>query len=127
MSEEEQEIWNRAIKVDNHYKSFWFKYIFDGNFDRDERGVLLVILRNTIFADRLWDILPIKELSERSGVSKRKTKEAIKRLEARSIIEADHSRSGASKKKFKGYRLSLHLLVVFSTAEELNDGQLHKD
>ncbi len=99
------------IKLNHFFKSIAFQVIFDNDFDRDERDLLLVLFRQTLHFNKVWDRMPIYELSEKSGISERKTKEALARLEAKALIDVVHSKGGrsSSRKRFNAYRIGMYL------------------
>ncbi len=98
-------------KLDHFFKSLMFQAIFDKDFDRDERDVLLVIFRKTLHFNKQWDRLSIGELSQKAGPCEAKIKLVLKRLEAKAFIDIRHSRGGrsSSRKRFNAYRLSMYL------------------
>ncbi len=99
------------IKVDHFFKSLTFQVLFDKNFNRDERDILLVIFRKTTHFNKMWDRLSIQEISEISGLYEKKTKDILKRLESKAFIDVIHSKGGrgSSRERFNAYRLGLYL------------------
>ncbi len=103
------------INESHFFKSIAFQVIFDKDFDRDERDLLLVLFRQTLHFNKVWDRLPICELSEKSGIGERKTKETLVRLESKALIDVVHSKGGrsSSRKRFNAYRMSAYLFDDF--------------
>ena len=102
---------NKVSGLDHFFKSLMFQAIFDKEFDRDERDVLLVIFRKTIHFNKQWDRISIRELSQKAGPCESKVRDAIKRLESKAFIDIKVSKGGRteSRKRFNAYRISMYL------------------
>ena len=99
---------DETIELDEFYKSMMFQRIMDGDFNRDERDVMLVIFRKTLHFDKWYDHLGIHWLSESVGICQSKLRKTIKQLEAKGLIEIERSKGGRidSHKKFSKFSLA---------------------
>ncbi len=103
---------NKIKALDHFWKSLMFQTIFDdADLCRDERDILLVIFRQTYHFNKMWDRISIQEFVQKAGPCEKKTRLALKRLEAKALIDIKRSKggSGTSRKKFNAYRISIYL------------------
>ncbi len=99
---------DEKINLDEFFKSLMFQRIMDGDFNRDERDLMLVIFRKTIHFDKWYDHLGIYWLSKAVGVCQSKLRATIKQLQAKGLIDVKRSKGGRidSNKKFSRFSLS---------------------
>jgi len=95
-------------ELDEFYKSLLFQRIMDGDFNRDERDVLLVVFRKTLHFDKLHDRLGIYWLSKAVGIGQNKLRQTLKQLEAKGLLAIEHSKGGRtdSNQKFSQFSLA---------------------
>ena len=100
------------IELDNFFKTLMFQRIMDGDFNRDERDVLLVISRKTIHFNKWSDRIGIYTLSKLVGVGLAKTRQTLKQLEAKGLLDIERSKGGRtdSTKKYSEFSLSRDLI-----------------
>lgn len=105
-----------SIKLDEFYKSLLFQRIMDGDFNRDERDVLLVVFRKTVHFDKWYDRLSIYAFSKAVGICQSKLRQTITQLEAKGLLEVDKSKGGRtdSTKKYNKFSLSKDLIFLVS-------------
>ncbi len=102
------------IKLDEFFKSLVFQQIMDSGFDQSERDVLLVISRKTIHFNKWSDRISIYALSKLVGVGLAKLRQTLKQLEAKGLIDIEHSKGGRleSNKKYSEFSLSHDLVSL---------------
>ena len=107
----DSEEFNKAPGLDHFYKSLMFQAIFDKDFDRDERDLLLVVFRKTVHFNKQWDRISIAEFSQKAGPCEPRVRAALKRLQSKAFIDIKKSKGGrtSSRKRFNAYRLSVYL------------------
>lgn len=121
------------ITLDEFYKSMMFQRIMDGDFSRDERDVMLVILRKTLHFDKWYDYLGIHKLSQSVGVGENKLRKTINQLEAKGLIEIERSKGGRidSPKKYNKFSLADNLIFLvvdkWIQVKENNDFYINAD
>lgn len=105
---------DESYVLDEFYKSMMFQQIMDGDFSRDERDMLLVISRKTIHYNKWYDRLGIYWLSQAVGIGHNKTRQIIRQLEAKGLIEVEHSKGGRteSNKRFSKFALANDLVFL---------------
>lgn len=105
---------DECFELDEFFKSMMFQQIMDGDFNRDERDMLLVISRKTIHFNKWYDRLGIYWLSKAIGIGQNKTREVIKQLIAKGLIEVEQSKGGRteSNKRFSKFSLSNELVFL---------------
>lgn len=118
MSKLQVTIHGETIALDEFYKSMMFQRIMDGDFNRDERDVLLVIFRKTIHFDKWYDNLGIFHLSKLVGVSQNKLRSTIKQLEAKGLIEIEYSKGGRTDSANRFHKFSLENDFIFLVVRE---------
>ena len=109
------------FNLDEFYKSLMFQRIMDGDFNRDERDVLLVIFRKTVHFDKWYDRLGIYFLSKAVGVGQVKLRRTLTQLKEKGLIDIEQSKGGKtdSNKKFSNFSLSDNL--IFLVADRWRD------
>ena len=105
------------IRVDEFYKSLLFQRIMDADLDRDERDVMLVIFRKTVHYDKWYDRLPIYHFSQMVGITEKKLRITVKRLEAKGMVEVEKSKGGRGDIDTKYNLFSLSTDFIFLVAE----------
>jgi len=105
------------ITLDEFFKSMMFQRIMDGDFNRDERDLMLVIFRKTIHFDKWYDHLGIYWLSKAVGICQSKLRKTIKQLEAKGLIEVKRSKGGRTDSNKKFSRFSLSEDFIFLTVD----------
>lgn len=102
------------ITLDEFYKSMMFQHIMNGDFNRDERDVLLVVFRKTLHFDKWNDRLGMHWLSKAVGVGQNKLRQTIKQLEAKGLLEVEHSKGGRidSSQKFSKFSLANDFIFI---------------
>lgn len=103
-----------SIKLDEFYKSLLFQRIMDGDFNRDERDVLLVVFRKTVHFDKWYDHLAIYAFSKAVGICQSKLRQTITQLEAKGLLDVEKSTGGRtdSIKKYNKFSLSNDLIFL---------------
>ena len=105
------------ITLDEFFKSMMFQRIMDGDFNRDERDLMLVIFRKTIHFDKWYDHLGIYWLSKAVGICQSKLRKTIKQLEAKGLIKVKRSKGGRTDSNKKFSRFSLSEDFIFLTVD----------
>ncbi len=105
---------DEQIQLDEFYKSLLFQHIMDGDYPRNERDTMLVILRKTIHFNKWNDRLAMYWLTKATGINENTLRDTIKRLEAKGLINVDRSKGGrtSSTKKFHSFALSKDILLM---------------
>lgn len=101
------------IKLDEFFKSLLFQHIMDGEYSRNERDIMLVILRKTIHFGKWSDRVAMYWLATATGIGEVTLRETLKRLEAKGLLNIVKSKGGrtASQKKFNEFSFSDELLT----------------
>ncbi len=79
---------------DDSWKIVLFENIFDENFTSSERAVLFVILRKTIYMDRLWKRIPSENMMKKSGLGVKTFKKVVNELIEKKLINIKRSVGG---------------------------------
>ena len=107
-----------SIALDEFYKSMMFQRIMDGNFNRDERDILLVVFRKTLHFDKWYDNLGMYHLSKLVGISQTKLRATVKQLEAKGLLEIEHSKGGRTESINRFHEFSLANDLIFIVVRE---------
>ncbi|MDM5264564.1 hypothetical protein PF327_10200 [Sulfurovum sp. XTW-4] len=114
-------------ELDEFYKSLLFQRIMDGDFNRDERDVLLVIFRKTLHFDKWYDRLGIYWLSKAVGIGQNKLRQTLKQLEAKGLLEVEHSKGGRTNGNQKFSQFSLANDFIFLIVDKWLDIKMDND
>jgi DNA-binding HxlR family transcriptional regulator len=112
------------LELDEFYKTLMFQEILDGDFDKYEKFVLLVVLRKTLHFNKWSDRLAMHWLSKATGLSMQKLRDTLKQLEAKGLLEINKSTGGRTLKRgrFNEYSLSEELIFkVFNVWYDIKD------
>lgn len=107
-----------TIELDEFYKSMMFQRIMDGDFNRDERDVLLVIFRKTLHFDKWYDNLGIYWLAKAVGIGQNKLRQTIRQLEAKGLIEVERSKGGRTYSPNKYHRFFFAKDLIFLVVDK---------
>lgn len=105
---------DEQIQLDEFYKSLLFQHIMDGDYPRNERDVMLVILRKTIHFNKWRDRISMYWFSKAVGIGEPTLKNTLQSLEAKGLLNVDKSKGGrtSSVKKYNSFSLSNELLLM---------------
>ncbi len=108
--------------LDEFYKSLMFQYIMDGDFNRNERDILLVIFRKTVHFEKWEDRISMYALCKAVGISETTLRATLERLEEKCLINIKRSKGGKcvySNKKYNAFSLHTYLInAVYQKWEE---------
>lgn len=98
--------------LDEFFKSLMFQQIMDGDLNRNERDVLLVVFRKTIHYEKWSDRIAMYWLAKATGISESTLRATLERLENKSFLEIKKSTGGKSNsaKKYNEFSLSTYLI-----------------
>lgn len=86
----------------------------DGDFSRNERDTMLVILRKTLHFNKWNDRLAIHWLAKAVGVGQATIRKVLEQLEAKGLICVERSKGGRmnSTKKYNSFGLDTELITL---------------
>lgn len=98
--------------LDEFFKSLMFQQIMDGDLNRNERDVLLVVFRKTIHYEKWADRIAMYWLTKATGISESTLRATLERLESKGLLDIKRSTGGKSKsaKKYNEFSLSTYLI-----------------
>lgn len=108
--------------LDEFFKSLMFQQIMDGDLNRNERDVLLVIFRKTIHYEKWSDRIAMYWLGKATGLSSNTLRAAIERLENKGLLDVKRSNGGKtdSVNKYNEFALSVYLInIVYKKWEDI--------
>ena len=115
---------DEEYSLDEFFKSLMFQRIMDGDFSRNERDVLLVVLRKTLHYDKTTDYIGSYWLARDVGIGQQTLRKTIRQLEAKGLLFVKYSKGGrtTSEKKFHEFGLSQYLFdLVFNKWCEIKE------
>lgn len=100
--------YNPPTDLDEFFKSLMFQHIMDSDLQRNERDVLLVVLRKTIHYDKWTDKISMHWLGKAAGLSDNTLRTAVKELIKKDILNIKRSNGGKTKSPNKFNEFSLN-------------------